>query len=171
MRTLLSSLVAAGLLTSQIASAACVSSRDREALDVTGLKTQLMVQTLTCKTDSEYNAFLSKFKPELVSGESLAKSYFTRAYGRTGQKRLDEYMTTLANSKSDASQRDGSRFCPHNEEIFQEVMALQNGNELREYAAGRATAAPAAAEACPATETAVRIRNPVRPNRAARAQR
>ncbi len=51
MRLFLSGMVAAGMLTSQIAAAACVSSGDREALDVAGLKTQLMVQTLTCHTD------------------------------------------------------------------------------------------------------------------------
>ena len=153
MRVVFSGLVAAGLLTSQMAGAACVSPGDRTALDVAGLKTQLMVQTLTCHSDEQYNAFINKFKSELVADEGNAKSYFSKTYGRASQKRHDEYLTQLANTKSDASQRDGSRFCAHNAEIFTEVLALQNGTELEQYAAGRATATPATIETCDKTES------------------
>ena len=148
MRLLLSSLVAAGLLSSQVAAAACISPADREALDVAGLKTNLMVVTLTCKTDPQYNAFITKFKTELNGDERTAHNYFEHTYGRSGQKRQDEYMTQLANAKADASQHDGSRFCAHNEDIFSEVMALKNASELREYAAGRATAVPVSYTSC-----------------------
>lgn len=150
MRMLISGLVAAGLLTSQAAGAVCVSPGDREALDVAGLKTELMVQTLTCKNDSEYNAFINKFKPELSSDERVTTNYFSHTYGRASQKRHDEYMTQLANTKADASQKDGSRFCAHNDEVFKEVLALKNGAELKEYAAGRATAQPIAFQTCEA---------------------
>ena len=148
MRMVFSGLVAAGLLTSQVAGAACIPPNDREALDVAGLKTQLMVVTLTCKTDSQYNAFINKFKPELNAEERTAHNYFAHAYGRAGQKRQDEYVTQLANTKSDAGLRQGNRFCAHNETIFDEVLALRNGKELEEYAAGRATAAPATMTSC-----------------------
>ncbi len=159
MRMIISGLVVAGLLTSQTAGAVCVSPNDREALDVAGLKTQLMVQTLTCKNDAEYNQFINKFKPELTSDERMANTYFSRMYGRTSQKRHDEYMTLLANSKADASQKDGNRFCSHNEEIFKEVLALKDGNELKEYAAGRAVGQPVAFQTCDA--------GPDRPTRSA----
>ena len=153
MRMLISGLVVAGLLTSQAAGAVCASPADREALDVASLKTQLMVQTLTCKNDTDYNAFISKFKPELTSDERAASTYFSRTYGRTSQKRHDEYMTLLANAKADASQKEGSRFCGHNEEIFKEVLALKNGSELREYAAGRATGQPIDFQTCEASNS------------------
>ena len=163
MRMLISGLVAAGLLTSQAAAAVCVSPSDREALDVAGLKTQLMVQTLTCKNDADYNAFISKFKPELTADERTASTYFSRTYGRASQTRHDEYMTLLANAKADASQRDGSRFCAHNDEIFKEVLALNNGGELREYAAGRAVGEPVAFQTCEASvERPTRARAPAR---------
>ncbi|MDT7951271.1 MAG: hypothetical protein RQ966_07170 [Acetobacteraceae bacterium] len=151
MRLLTSALVAAGLLTSHVAGAVCVSPADREALDVAGLKTQLMVQTLTCKNDDEYNAFINKFKPEIVADERIANNYFSHAYGRASQKRHDEYMTSLANADADVSQKDGSRFCAHNQEIFKEVLALKNGSELKEFAAGRLTGQPAVFETCEAT--------------------
>ena len=153
MRKLIAGLVTAGLLTSHAASAACVSPADREALDVAGLKTQLMVQTLTCKNDTEYNAFISKFKPELNSDEKTTGNYFSRTYGRNGQRRQDEYLTLLANSRADISQKDGSRFCGHNEELFRQVLALKNGSELREFAAGRTTGQPSGMSVCEASAT------------------
>ena len=153
MRMLISGLVAAGLLTSHAAGAVCVSPTDREALDVAGLKTQLMVQTLTCKNDTEYNAFINKFKPELTSDERTASTYFSHTYGRNSQKRHDEYMTLLANAKADASQKEGSRFCAHNDEIFKEVLALKDGNELKEYDAGRAEGQSVAFQTCVASAT------------------
>ena len=156
MRMLVSGLVAVGLLTSQAAGAACVAPNDREALDVAGLKTQLMVQTLTCKNDSEYNAFISKFKSELNSDERVTSSYFSRTYGRSGQKRQDEYLTQMANSNADISQKDGSRFCAHNEDLFKEVLALKGGSELREFAAGRAVSQPASMQVCEASATPTR---------------
>ncbi len=156
MRLVLSGLVAAGLLSSQMAAAACISSSDREALDVAGLKTNLMIVTLTCKTDDQYNAFINKFKTELNGDERTEHTYFEHKYGRSGQKQQDEYMTQLANTKADASQHDGSRFCAHNEDIFSEVMALRNATELREYAAGRATAVPASYTSCENTSASTR---------------
>lgn len=151
MRMLISGVVVAGLLTSQAAGAVCVSPADREALDVAALKTQLMVQTLTCKNDSEYNAFITKFKSELNTDERETTKYFSRTYGRNGQKRQDEYVTSLANAHADASQKDGSRFCAHNEQVFKEVLALKDGSELGEYAAGRTGAQPVVYETCEAT--------------------
>lgn len=148
MHKLIAGLVTAGLLTSHVASAACVSQADREALDVAGLKSQLMVQTLTCKNDNEYNAFINKFKPELNADEKTASNYFSRTYGRNGQRRQDEYLTLLANSRADISQKDGSRFCAHNEDLFRQVLALNNGSELKEFAAGRTTGQPPGMAAC-----------------------
>ena len=167
MRKLISGLVGAGLLISHTAGAACVPSNDREALDVAGLKSQLMVQTLTCKNDNEYNAFINKFKSELNADERVASGYFSHTYGRNGQKRQDEYLTLLANSKADTSQKDGSRFCAHNEDIFKQVLALNNGSELKEYAAGRTTGQPPGMQECEGsattpTHTASRSRTPVK---------
>lgn len=149
MRMVLSGLVAAGLLTSQMAYAECAPPVDRAALDVAGLKTQLMVITITCHTDAQYNAFVNKFKPELNKEERIAQAYFVR---RGGQKGQDTYMTNLANTKSDAGLQLGNRFCAHNEGIFNEVMALRNGKELEEYAAGRATGTPTVMTTCTGSE-------------------
>ena len=151
MRMLLSGVVAAGLLTSQWAAAQCVRPADHAALDVAGLKTQLMVTALTCGADDRYNAFVTKYRSDLVAEEKAAGGYFSHAYGRTGRARQDDYMTQLANSKSRMGLQQGNRFCDHNLGVFDEVMALRNGTELQEYAAGRSNAAPAALNECGST--------------------
>jgi hypothetical protein len=162
MRLLFSGFVAAGLLTSQIAAAQCVRPADHAALDVAGLKTQLMVTALTCHVDDRYNAFINKYRPELVAHEKAAGGYFSRTYGRSSKSRQDDYMTQLANSKSQLGLQQGSLFCDRNVGVFDEVMSLRNGTELQEYAAGRTTAAPTVMTACgnapdrPATRTAAR---------------
>src|SRR3954451_12614264 len=168
MRMLFSSLVAAGLLTSQLASAQCVRPADHAALDVAGLKTQLMVTALTCNADDRYNAFINKYKSLLNSEEKTAGGYFSRAYGRAGRSRQDDYMTNLAHSKSHTGLAQGNRFCDHNLGVFDEVMALKNSQELEEYAAGRSTAAPTTLnDGGPGSESTTRppVRSPPRRSR------
>jgi hypothetical protein len=159
MRILFSGLVAAGLLTSQWATAQCVRPADHAALDVAGLKTQLMVTALTCNADDRYNAFINKYKGDLNAEEKTAGSYFSHAYGRSGRSRQDDYMTNLANTKSHLGLAQGNRFCDHNLGVFDEVMALKSSRELEQYAAGRSTAAPTALNDCGS--------GPERPTRAA----
>jgi hypothetical protein len=156
---LFSGLVAAGLLTSQWAEAQCVRPTDHAALDVAGLKTQLMVTALTCNADDRYNAFITKYRGELVSEEKAAGGYFSRAYGRSGRSRQDDYMTQLANSKSHTGLAQGNRFCDHNLGVFDEVMALKSAKELEDYAAGRSTGAVSTLNECGS--------GPERPSRAA----
>jgi hypothetical protein len=156
MRVLLSGLVAAGLLTSQIASAACLSPADQAAFDVTGLKTQLMVTALTCGGEDRYNAFIARYRPDLLSHERNLNTYFNRTYGRAGAKRHDDFITNLSNVDSRAGLRDGTLFCEHNVAAFDEVMALRSSAELPEYAAARAAPDSSITPACATgTERAV----------------
>lgn len=165
MRMLLSGLVAAGLLTSQIAAAQCVRPADHAALDVAGLKTQLMVTALTCQANDRYNAFVTKFRPDLQVHEKAAGGYFSRSYGRNSKSRQDDYVTQLANSKSQAGLAQGSLFCDRNIGVFDEVMSLRNGTELQEYAAGRSSGAPAPLTSCGNTPDRAPTRTAARSSR------
>ncbi|MBV8912917.1 MAG: hypothetical protein JOZ05_07770 [Acetobacteraceae bacterium] len=159
MRLLFSGLVAAGLLTSQMAAAQCVRPTENAGLDVAGLKAQLMVTALTCGAEDRYNAFIAKFRPDLLTHEKAAGGYFSRTYGRNSRSRQDDYITQLANSKSQVGLQQGNRFCDRSMSVFDEVMALKDGTELQEYAAGRTTGQPATLVACGNT--------PERPTRSA----
>ena len=151
MRILFSGLVAVGLLTSHIAAAQCVRPADNAAFDVTGLKTKLMITALTCHADERYNAFIAKYRPDLVAQDKSLNSYFSRAYGRAATKRHDDYITQLANSQSQAGLQQGTLFCDHNVGIFEEVMALRSGSELSDFAAAKALAQPVSLTNCGAT--------------------
>jgi hypothetical protein len=160
MRLLLSGLIAAGLAICRPASAACIGPADQAALDIAGLRTQLMVTALTCGAQARYNAFILRYKPEMAAQERVADNYFSHSYGRSGQTRHDEYMTQLANGKSKAGLSQGNRFCDYNVGMFDEVMALKSGRELQEYAAGRSTAAPATFTNCATLPEPPRARSP-----------
>ena len=151
MRFLTSILVAAGLLTGHAATAqTCASGSDHLAFDVAGLKSQLMVTALTCNEQDKYNAFIMKYRPDLVEQDKNLNSYFSRAHGRRARTQFDDYITQLANSQSQYGLRRGTLFCDENKGIFDEVMALKGGSELPDFAAGKALAQPMALTTCAA---------------------
>ena len=118
MRIPMSGLIAASLLTSHFAAAECARPADHAAFDVTGLKTQLMVTALTCSADERYNAFVMKYRPDLVAQEKSLNTFFSRAYGRSATKQHDDYITQLANSQSQTGLKQGTLFCDRNIGIF-----------------------------------------------------
>src|SRR5208282_1334402 len=94
MRRVLSSVVAASLLLSQVANAQpCAKPADKTAFDVAGLKSQLMVTALACDVRDRYNNFVVRFQPELMREEHALTAYFARSFGSRGQKEHDDYIT------------------------------------------------------------------------------
>ena len=148
MRTLLYSLIAAGLMAAPVAQAQCVRTAEQSALDVAWLKSQLMVTAITCKQEDKYNAFIQRFRPDLVSAEQTVKGYFQRAHGRRSQAQHDDYNTQLAQSQAQLNLRQGNQFCNRSSFILDEVQALRTGEELAEYAAAKGVAHPIAISAC-----------------------
>ena len=140
MRSLLSGLLAATLLSGPALAASCTRPTEHTALEVTALKTQLMVMALTCKADDKYNNFVLKYRPDLVQTDKALNTYFSRAYGRSAAKERDEYVTQLANSQSQTGLKQGSLYCSNNLGTFDEVMALRNNGELTDFAAGKVVA-------------------------------
>ena len=154
MRIFVSGLLAAGLLASQAATAQCVRPGEYPAFDVAALKSKLMVTALTCGADEKYNAFITKYRPELVTEDKALGAYFARAHGRRGRQQQDDYVTQLANVQSRTGVRDGSLFCQRNLSAFDEVMALRSSAELNDYAAGKSVAQPISMAECSATPAA-----------------
>lgn len=147
MRVLVSGLLAFGL-TSNIAAAQCVRPADYPAFDVTALKTKLMVTALTCSADEKYNAFITKYRPELASQDKALNSFFSRANSRRARQQQDDYVTQLANSQSRNGLEQGSLFCRYNLGTFDEVMALRSGAELTDFAAGKSILQPVVSPEC-----------------------
>ena len=154
MRRMFYGLVGASLLAVPYAQAGqCSSDADQTVFDLQALKSALMVLTTGCPgNDSRYNAFVMKYKPVLGSNEKALSAYFKRAYGRNGQREQDAYVTNLANAQSQEGMRLGSDFCPRTAALFREVMALEDGKDLDEYAAGK-DLIPAQVGSCTLTAT------------------
>ncbi len=163
MRMLVSGLLAIGL-TSNVAAAQCARPADYPALDVAALKSKLMVTALTCSADEKYNAFITKYRPELASQDKALSSFFSRAGGRRARQEQDGYITQLANSQSQTGLSQGSLFCRYNLGTFDEVLALRSGAELTDFAAGKSILQPVVLPECaaapaPATRSRARRRS------------
>jgi hypothetical protein len=156
MRIMVSTVLAAGLLSAGIAAAQpCAKPADLTALDVASLKSKLMVTALTCNQQDRYNDFVNRFRSDLTAHERALRAYFARAFGGRAQREQDDYITSLANTQSQSGIRQGTLFCQQNVGIFAEVMALAKGSELPSYAATKQLAQPMVVSACPSpTRTA-----------------
>lgn len=143
MRRLIASLMATALLAPGVASAACLSSYDGTAINVAGLKSQLMVTALACDVRDRYNSFVMTFRPTLQREDTALNSYFSRHYGRRWRSEHDTYITQLANVQSDASIKEGTLFCQQNVGLFDQVLALKNAKELLAFADDKPMIQPA----------------------------
>lgn len=138
MRGVLSGVVAASLLLGPLANAQpCARAADKTAFDVAGLKSQLMVTALACDVRDRYNDFVLRFQPELMRQERALVAYFARSFGRRGQQEHDDYITSLANTQSEAGIKLGSSFCQHSVGLFDAVLALPQGATIASFAADR----------------------------------
>lgn len=150
-RRLIASLLAAASLTVPPAQAAetCVRPAEKAAFDVTALKSRLMVTALVCNSQDRYNAFVTRYRSELLRHDKALQAYFNRVFGRRGQQFRDEYTTQLANSESQNGLQQGSLFCQNNTPLFDRVMAVPEQG-LADFAAGQTIAQPIAVIPCPA---------------------
>ena len=146
------SLASAGLLGAAQAQAAtqCGMSPAREAFDVQGLKSELMVTALSCGAQDRYNSFVAKFHPDLTAEEQELTGYFDHEYGRSARKEHDDYITQLANVESERGLQAGTQFCDQRLAMFDEVLALNNASDLGGYAEAKDIVQPASYELCAA---------------------
>ncbi len=165
MRRLLLCMTALATFTAQQAQAqsmSCLTPTERGMFELQALRSEVMVLATGCSYDTAYNAFIERYRPELMANERDVSAWFKRHYGAHGQAAHDEFVTDLANAHSDEGTRLGSEFCPHNGMIFGEVMALQGGSELPAFAAGQ-DLMPASLSVCreeaPARKVVRRIRH------------
>lgn len=128
----------------------CGINQAREAFDVQGLKSELMVTALSCNMQDRYNAFIAKFQPDLVAQESALNGYFRTTYGRGAQTAHDDYITQLANVQSERGLKAGVAFCKQRVAMFDEVAVLHDASDLGGYAEAKDIVQPASYETCSA---------------------
>lgn len=154
MSSALSRLAVAGILLaglscgSSASAAGCGRSPAREAFDIQGLKSELMVTALTCKAQDRYNDFVAKFRSSLLDGEQRLNTYFRSTYGKSSQREHDDYITQLANVQSEHGVQSGTILCAQRMGMFDEVTALDTEHDLASYAEAKDITQPASFESC-----------------------
>jgi hypothetical protein len=157
MRGVLSGIVAASLLMGQVAQAQpCAKPADKMAFDIAGLKSQLMVTALACDVRERYNDFVRRFQPELMRQERALTTYFSRSFGHRGQQEHDDYITSLANTQSEAGIKQGTLFCQQSVGLFDAVLGLPPSADLAGFAADRDFTQPITLVVCTAPTTVTR---------------
>jgi hypothetical protein len=184
MRVLSTALIAAGILVTPLLSAGfshattkhtshtkaapaaaapvCEFPTERTAFDIEGLKSQLMVTALACQQQSKYNAFMTRYQPDVAREERNLNAYFKRSYGRQAQKAYDDYISNLANVQEQDGLKAGQAFCDNLPAMFSEVMSLHDSTELHDFANSKMIAQPVSFETCtapPPPEPKVRKRS------------
>ena len=153
MRPFVCALTAACLLAGPVLAPAawaepCARPYEKQAFEVAGLKSELMVVAISCQAQDSYNRFVARYQRELQIDERALAGYFARTAGRRGQQAHDDYITSLANTESEDGVKQGTLFCRQHLPMFDEVMALKDGKDLSGYAESRSLAQPILVTEC-----------------------
>jgi hypothetical protein len=105
----------------------CASQTDMAALNTRVLQTELMVAALTCGQRDNYNEFATHFRQTLVRQGKNLRSLFSRAYGGSANKKLNTFVTRLANDASQRSMTIRNGFCLFAEDLFDEAISTPTG--------------------------------------------
>jgi hypothetical protein len=146
------------LIAAPIAEAAtyCATPKERTAMRVRVMQTELMVAALSCRAvpgrdfTGQYNTFIQRHGDKLVTHGRVLQSYFQNRYGEESRKKLDSFITALAN---DASRRsmNSATFCDESVALFQEVAGVDR-NGLESWSERRAATHTVPFESCGAEE-------------------
>lgn len=126
----------------------CVQPRDQQAFDLIALKSSLMVAALSCNESDFYNAFMTRFQPNILAEQQAMDEYFNRAYGLDWQAREDSFVTDLANGQAVNSGRPGTDYCSGTGQLFGQVLASKSWNDLLQLTTAKPALLPVAALAC-----------------------
>lgn len=110
----------------QAAAATCAMEKEKAALDVRALQTQLMVAALSCGEQQRYNTFMKKFGSQLSEQGNGLKRYFSRVYHGNEEQAQNSFVTQLANVSSELSlEADETVFCNTASKLFDDVIGAK----------------------------------------------
>jgi hypothetical protein len=137
------------------AAARCLTDKERMAVHVRMLQTELMVAALSCRETmqgrdlpAQYNAFMRKHGEGLVNNSRLIQRYFAAQYGSHWGQKLDAFITGLANDASKRSM-DSPVFCDEAVTVFQDALKIAPP-DLALWSSYRASIRPTNLDVCEA---------------------
>lgn len=135
------------LFAGQAAADICADPDDQTAVRTKTLQTELMVAALRCDGNRRYNQFVRKFEQDLIAQGIQLRAYFERAYGASAERRLNRFVTFLANAASLSSLDSGKNYCASAEVLFDQVLDNTPGG-LAKYASNHRVDVAANAQVC-----------------------
>ena len=99
----------------------------KNAFMIRALQTELMVAALTCQIRPEYNAFVTQFKKTIVRNGAALRSYYSRNFGEESERRLNAYVTQLANKASQQTIDARGDYCDQTKDLYSEVLSTEPG--------------------------------------------
>ena len=97
----------------------------KAAFHVRALQTELMVAALTCQARAHYNDFAVKFQDVLIKHGRALKSRFHLTHGKSkGEKKLNAYVTSLANKTSSRQISEGEKYCARAMTTFAQLSVM-----------------------------------------------
>lgn len=140
--TLAASLLALIVSTGASAAAPCLTDAEHKASMVRQLQTELMVAALKCAghpadLSGRYNTFIRKFGHDLSSNADTLRAYFSRAYGSGHARKMDSFVTSLANEAVIRTINEQG-FCDNMTPVFDKVLGL-DGHDLETFASQTVT--------------------------------
>jgi len=91
--------------------APCANDAEREAMAMRALQSEFMMAGVACNQAAAYNSFVTKYQ-SVISAEGVRlKSYFSRVYGGSGEKQLNDFITDIANAWSQVHMKDMQSYC------------------------------------------------------------
>lgn len=104
------------------------SSAAQAAFYVRALQTELMVAALSCQARAHYNDFAVKFQKVLVKHGQALKARFHQTHGKSkGEKKLNAYVTALANKTSSKQISEGDKYCARAMANFAQLSVMPVG--------------------------------------------
>ncbi len=103
-----------GLLFSSSAQAglpSCATDSERHAMLVRGLQSYLMMAGVACNQGDAYNKFVTRNQSELSTQGHALKAYFQRVYGGNSERRLNDFITEIANAWSQVHLTNMANYC------------------------------------------------------------
>lgn len=106
----------------------CESARDAVALKARAVQTELMVGALSCGDQQRYNSFVRTFRGQIIAQGSSLRALFERAYGGGGKRKLNDFVTRLANDAAMRSANSKDTFCASARLLMSTALATPPGN-------------------------------------------
>ncbi len=91
------------------------------SIEVRRMQTHLMVAALSCGARADYNAFVINHRSSLKKYGTAIRQEFKRRYGKAGPRRLNRFVTRLANEASARSNADRDQFCADASTMFEKT--------------------------------------------------